>query len=53
MATVFFVDTNFFLQLKDIAELRWSDISGDREILRLVPRARLRLLGASNDINYG
>jgi len=38
MATVFFVDTNFFLQLKDAGSLRWADVSSASELFLLVPR---------------
>lgn len=34
-----FPDTNFFLQLKVPKELPWSEISTDREIIVIVPRA--------------
>jgi PIN domain len=37
MATVF-VDTNFFLQLRDPAELPWAEVSGERELFVMVPR---------------
>jgi hypothetical protein len=37
MATVF-VDTNFFLQLKDLAELAWAEISDEKELYVMVPR---------------
>jgi hypothetical protein len=35
MATVFFVDTNFFLQLKDAESLQWPDVSSASELLLL------------------
>jgi hypothetical protein len=37
MATVF-VDTNFFLQLRDMAELPWADVSDEKELFVMVPR---------------
>ena len=39
MAIVVFVDTNFFLQVKEISTLRWTDICDETEIYVLVPRA--------------
>jgi len=38
MATFFFVDTNFFLQLKEAQTLRWADVSNASELFLLVPR---------------
>jgi len=38
MATILFVDTNFFLQLKDARALPWADISKEKELLLIVPR---------------
>ena len=38
MALKVFVDTNFFLQSKDIASLPWADLFNDDELCVLVPR---------------
>jgi len=34
----FFVDTNFFLQCKKYSELKWSEITSDRDITILITR---------------
>src|SRR5258708_4699753 len=33
-----FVDTNFFLQLKDISSLPWGEISEEKDLCVLIPR---------------
>src|SRR4051812_29587906 len=38
MATVLFVDTNFFLQLKEPESLPWADIFSRPELLVMIPR---------------
>lgn len=49
----FFVDTNFFLQCRDPAELAWRDVASDDDVMILVPRVvqreidRLKQSGSS------
>jgi predicted ribonuclease YlaK len=38
MTMTLFVDTNFFLQLRDIASLPWAEISEEEDLCVLIPR---------------
>ena len=41
---VFIVDTNLFLQFRDLQELPWGDLSDEEDILLLIPQQVIREL---------